>query len=244
MMMRMMCFTFSFYSMITLTLSFGISVSNAWQTSFESHLYRRPVGVVTSTRTIQPYGYYQQYSNNRFYWQSTKHQEDIKMTAKASTTTGTTLFSSSSSSNNDDIDFQTDEENFGRGDFHLSAALNEGDVVVYQTGSWLVDGVQVGDGTPPTFLYARIETIQVVWTHNCEHGVLRGIEVNLIQEGGNDDGTSTGTFKFVESNPLVEIEFGPEQLLARVPVSWDEERNYGISSVPVSDALWYDHAMI
>ena len=139
-----------------------------------------------------------------------------------------------SSSSDDIIDFQSDEANFGRGDFHLSAALNEGDVVVYQTGTWLVDGVEVGDGTPPTFKYARIDTIQIVWTHNCEHGQLRGIQLNLVQD---DD-----TYKFVESDPMIDIEFGPEQLLARVPVSWDETKNYGISSVPVSDDMWYEHA--
>jgi hypothetical protein len=46
-------------------------------------------------------------------------------------------------------------------------------LVVYQTGTWTVDGVQVGDGTPPKWQYARVENVQIVSTHNCEHGVIR-----------------------------------------------------------------------
>ena len=37
----------------------------------------------------------------------------------------------------------------GRGLDHLSAALEEGDLVLYQVGSWTVDGVTVGDGDEP-----------------------------------------------------------------------------------------------
>ena len=32
----------------------------------------------------------------------------------------------------------------GRGVDHLSAALEEGDLVLYQTGQWAVDGVAIG----------------------------------------------------------------------------------------------------
>ena len=103
------------------------------------------------------------------------------------------------------IDFQSDDALFGRGQMHLSADLEEGNVVAYQTGTWLVDGVTVGDVTPAAISFCCIDTIQVVWTHNCEHGVLRGLELVV------DDArmlVATGQV----------VEFGPEQLVARIPV--------------------------
>lgn len=111
------------------------------------------------------------------------------------------------------IELQSDESSFGRGDTHLSAYLAEGDLVAYQTGTWFVDGVEVGDGTPATVRFALVDTIQVVWTHNCEHGVIRGLDVEVVHD--NDE-------RFVVS-PSDMIEFGPEQLLARVPVQWMNE---------------------
>jgi hypothetical protein len=147
------------------------------------------------------------------------------------------------------IDFQSDDSQFGRGERHLSAILEEGDVVVYQTGSWQVDGVEVGDGSPPVFELARIETIQLVWTHNCEHGVLRGVQVErlqlLLEE--EEDNVHVG---FQESEPLHPVEFGPEQLVARIPVTWDDKTNQGRSLVPLdttndgdNDSLWRAHSM-
>lgn len=130
------------------------------------------------------------------------------------------------------IELQSDDTKFGRGDFHLSALIEEGDVVVYQTGSWLVDGVVVGeDGAIPSFALAKIDNVQVVWTHNCEHGVLRGMEVTMDPK----DNT-----RVLVSEPLKDVEFGPEQLLARLPVSWEEETSVaGISSVPLEAGLWW-----
>jgi hypothetical protein len=136
------------------------------------------------------------------------------------------------------IDFQSDDSQFGRGERHLSALLEEGDVVVYQTGTWQVDGVDVGDGSPPVLELARIETIQLVWTHNCEHGVLRGVQVEVEQLqlqfqvllGEEDDNNHVF---FQESEPLYPVEFGPEQLLARLPVTWDDATNQGRSVVPL-----------
>jgi hypothetical protein len=140
------------------------------------------------------------------------------------------------------IEFQSDDKKFGRGAFHLSASLNEGDIVVYQTGTWLVDGVEVGDGTPPKFKYARIETIQLVWTHNCEHGVLRGIHVDVVdrdhQQVGEEDDSTTRRQRIVILKPLEEIEFGPEQLIARLPTTWDETLNEGYSTVELHVSLW------
>lgn len=112
------------------------------------------------------------------------------------------------------IEYQSDETRFGRGSMHLSAVLQEGDVVIYQTGNWLVDGVRVGDdSSPPSLSYALVESVQVVWTHNCEHGVVRGLSMKP---------TSDKTLE--RSNKPVE--FGPEQLLARCVVEWSSEGSY------------------
>ena len=113
------------------------------------------------------------------------------------------------------IDYQSDVSSYGRGEMHLSAVLNEKDVAVYQTGTWEVDGVEVGDGNPASLEYCVIETLQVVWTHNCEHGVIRGIAVTIDPES-----------REVELTPDLEfVDFGPEQLVARLPVEWiDDDR--------------------
>jgi hypothetical protein len=112
-----------------------------------------------------------------------------------------------------DIEFQSDSSRYGRGEYHLSAALDERDIVVYQTGSWMVDGVLVGNGEETTFEYGIVDTIQVVWTHNCEHGYIRGMRVSINCE--------ENTVHVIE--PLEFIDFGPDQLYAREPVEWTSE---------------------
>lgn len=102
------------------------------------------------------------------------------------------------------IDWQRD----GRGEAHLSALIETGDVLVYQVGTWLVDAVPVGDGTPARYRLARADNVQVIWTHNCEHGVLRGHELREIE-------TAFETRLDAEGWP-VDVEFGPEQLVARL----------------------------
>jgi hypothetical protein len=90
--------------------------------------------------------------------------------------------------------------------------LEEKDIVVFQSGSWCVDGVLVGD-RPATYQYCMVESLQVVWTHNCEHGVIRGFSVLP----GEEDGV-------LKVDPTWDpIQFGPEQLLARLPVNWTNE---------------------
>ena len=108
------------------------------------------------------------------------------------------------------IDYQGSEE-YGRGESHLSADLYENDLVVFQSGTWLVDGVEVGDGSPPLFNYAKIDSLQVVWTHNCEHGVIRGFKAHIDHD----------SLKIMVNDDM--IEFGPEQLVARIPVEWEDE---------------------
>ena len=79
------------------------------------------------------------------------------------------------------VKFQSDASQFGRGAMHLSALLEEGDVVAYQMGQWLVDQVLVGDDQA-VIQFCCMDTIQVVWTHNCEHGVLRGEEMIYVDD--------------------------------------------------------------
>lgn len=153
------------------------------------------------------------------------------------------------------IDYQSE---YGRGEDHLSAILEEGDVVVYQKGTWFVDGVAVGDGSSnnnhdsdsddddgPTFQWARLDTMQVVWTHNCEHGVLRGIALreepirdnNSVKDPSTEISGTACIRRVSEIDPLEFVEFGPEQLVARVPVEWNEsmESCEGVTMVPVAD---------
>jgi hypothetical protein len=152
------------------------------------------------------------------------------------------------------IEYQADIHNYGRGEQHLSACLQQGDVIVYQAGQWWVDGVLVGDDnfdslsppphssssasttSSPTYHYAVVETIQVVWTHNCEHGVIGAWPLTLVRNKHNDDDddaagigdetTSTGTtftqrFEITDYKEMVQ--FGPEQLVAKLPCRWEEE---------------------
>jgi hypothetical protein len=134
----------------------------------------------------------------------------------------------------DEILFQSDTRQFGRGPMHLSAILQEGDIVAYQTGMWLVDHVLVSSSrqdTSPQIEFCCIDTMQVVWTHNCEHGVLRGEEmipventdhlVNIIHESDAAATTSAGSglLPILQSTGRM-VEFGPEQLTARIPVEW------------------------
>mmetsp|Transcript_15510 Transcript_15510/g.22884 ORF Transcript_15510/g.22884 Transcript_15510/m.22884 type:complete len:172 (+) Transcript_15510:50-565(+) len=121
------------------------------------------------------------------------------------------------------------QENCGRGEQHLSAYLDDGDLVVYQSGTWLVDGVKVGDGSDPYLMYALIDSIQLVWTHNCEHGLLRGFEIEMDESGRE--------VKLVD--PLTELQFGPEQLIAKIPIDWNESDNSGkIICEPIQEDMW------
>ena len=102
---------------------------------------------------------------------------------------------------------------------HLSALLKEGDSVVYQTGTWDIDGVEVGDGSPATIRYATVIDIQLVWTHNCEHGVICALDMELLP---NDEDDNHHCQRLAVSTPLKDVEFGPDQLIARIPIEWDD----------------------
>ena len=98
----------------------------------------------------------------------------------------------------------------GRGQHHLSAQLEEGDVVIYQAGNWQVDGIWVREGQPE-LKFACVDYVQCVWTHNCEHGRVGGTSLCLSEDG-----------KSVRLLDGEDVDFGPEQLVARVPAVWQE----------------------
>ena len=122
------------------------------------------------------------------------------------------------------IDLQSD---CGRGQEHLSARLGEGDVCVYQVGTWMVDWVSVGPGDPPRLLLARVDCLQINWTTDCEHGRILATAVSTR------DGDALHIDEDIE---YAGIEFGPEQLIARVPAEWADE-HAGTLLAPLPDML-------
>lgn len=123
------------------------------------------------------------------------------------------------------IDRQSDKSKYGRGIDHISADINEGDVIAYQEGTWYVDGTEVGDGSPAIVRYCLVDTVQIVWTHDCEHGLVYGFDLTVAH---NDEDVSyesgvivkKGSMFIVENESYVQC--GPEQILCRVPVSLTE----------------------
>ena len=93
----------------------------------------------------------------------------------------------------------------GRGLNHLVAQLEDGDFVMYQEGSWCVDSVVVGPGDPPRLRAAMVDCVQVKCTQTCEHGVVHAFDAEVV------DGA------IVCHEGAEEIDFGPEQLVARIP---------------------------
>lgn len=93
----------------------------------------------------------------------------------------------------------------GRGHDHLSASLEDGDVVCFQTGSWFVDGVAVGDGVA-SLAFATVTLMQLVFTHNCEHGWIYGAGAVL----------KDGVLRPSDDDDDAWLQFGPEQLVARL----------------------------
>jgi len=116
------------------------------------------------------------------------------------------------------VDRQSDANKYGRGIAHISADLREGDIIAYQDGTWFVDGTEVGDGSPPKVRYLKVDTIQLVWTHNCEHGVINGFDVMCSAFGTVEIGN-----QFVVTDDYIQV--GPEQVLARIPAVLMKENN-------------------
>ena len=142
------------------------------------------------------------------------------------------------------IDLQSDTTKYGRGEAHLSFDLEPGDVVVYQRGTWYVDGVAVGPGDDPYWSYALVDGLQVVWTHNCEHGVVRGWHLDLDRDGGgggdeSDDNSGGMVHVLRRSEAEEEVEFGPEQIIGRIRgIQWDEISTIAATPVPLNDDIW------
>ena len=120
------------------------------------------------------------------------------------------------------------QSSFGRGAYHLSALLDDDDVVAYQTGTWLVDAVEVGDGSPPLLELARVDCLQINWTHNCEHGLVRGTKLCVDEDDS--------MLLRVQDE---DVEFDPSQLLARVAVTWGEDGDSArlVSALPPATSL-------
>lgn len=120
------------------------------------------------------------------------------------------------------IDRQSDGK-YGRGILHISADLDEGDIIAYQDGTWYVDGTEVGNGSPPYVRYLIVDTIQLVWTHDCEHGVINGFDLSI--KNGDAFESSAGAVEigsyFIAGDEYVQV--GPEQILSRIPAITLEE---------------------
>ena len=102
----------------------------------------------------------------------------------------------------------------GRGVAHLSFRLEEGDVCVYQVGTWHVDWSEVGSGAPPRLLLVRVDCLQLNWTHDHEHGLITATAINEV------DGS---VVRVDEDEPYGAVTFAPEQLVARVPATWADD---------------------
>lgn len=94
-----------------------------------------------------------------------------------------------------------------RGHAHLSAYLAEGELVIYQTGTWMVDNIEVGDGSPAVWRLAQVDVLQVNWTGTGEHGVIRGFAARWDP--------ATGEVVCDEEDDE-QVDVGPEQLVARL----------------------------
>ena len=142
------------------------------------------------------------------------------------------------------IDRQSDNTKYGRGIDHISADINPGDIIAYQAGTWYVDGLsEVGDGSPPIVKYLLVDTIQLVWSHDCEHGVINGFDLTIVNNNESDDGSDIHA---EESNGVViekdrshfvanqdeYVQIGPEQILARIPAkAYNSEDEKWIATV-------------
>ena len=73
-----------------------------------------------------------------------------------------------------------------------------------------------------------VDTIQIVWTHNCEHGVLNGFDVTITdgKVGVYGDAVESGSV-FKVGNEYIQC--GPEQVVAKIPSSRGMENDMYVS---------------
>ena len=69
--------------------------------------------------------------------------------------------------------------------------------------------------------YLLVDTIQLVWTHDCEHGVINGFDIMIAEDDDapvpvGDSGVvvKEGSYFVIQDEY---IQSGPEQILARLP---------------------------
>jgi len=79
----------------------------------------------------------------------------------------------------------------------------------------------------------QVDAIQLVWTHNCEHGVINGFDLRIVNNNAISESaegaTATveqGSF-FIVSDEYAQI--GPEQVLAKIPSSKNSKRGVLVS---------------
>jgi len=80
--------------------------------------------------------------------------------------------------------------------------------------------VEVGDGSDACLKFARVDFLQIVWTHDCEHGYVHGM---ALERHGT-------TVHLIEEE---DVQFGPEQLVARLPASWSEDGCHAELNAPL-----------
>eukprot|EP00986_Skeletonema_menzelii_P003881 scaffold1256_cov150-Skeletonema_menzelii.AAC.35 len=138
------------------------------------------------------------------------------------------------------IDRQSDKSKYGRGIDHISADINEGDVIAYQDGTWFVDGTEVGDGSPSVVRYCLVDTVQIVWTHDCEHGLIYGFDLVVIdndeQVSCDEPGAIVNKGSIFMTDNESYVQCGPEQILSRIPVSstelnWKDDTKQAYASI-------------
>ena len=87
----------------------------------------------------------------------------------------------------------------------------------------------LGDGSDSMVRYMQVDTIQLVWTHDCEHGVINGFDLVVAANDDDDDvsseesGVIVGKGSYFVINEDEYIQVGPEQVLARIPTTSSEQ---------------------
>lgn len=87
----------------------------------------------------------------------------------------------------------------------------------------------IGDGTDPVVRYMQVDAIQLVWTHNCEHGVVNGFDAMVSSDDGAEVVSIGETGAVVERGSCFVIgddyvQVGPDQVLARIPTTSLEQK--------------------
>lgn len=75
-----------------------------------------------------------------------------------------------------------------------------------------------------------VDTIQIVWTHNCEHGVINGFDATMTIRIDEDavEGLQEGTILVIKN---CYVQCGPEQVVAKIPARTGTEKNEYVSLV-------------